>query len=81
MPFTRNYFDLQSKNLPLIDINGTKVFSKRYMLHEKLREQFIDSALTKTSIIDISESYKCVPGKCFLCPPCCADYNIKAVIC
>ena len=36
MPFTGNYFDLQSKNLPLIDTNGTKVFSKRYMLHEKL---------------------------------------------
>ena len=48
---------------------------------KNLREQFIDNALTKTSIIDVSESSKCVPGKCFLCPPCGADSNIKAVIC
>ena len=58
-----------------------KLFQNGICCMKNLREQFIDSALTKTSIIDVSESSKCAPGKCFLCPPCGADSNIKAVIC
>ena len=46
-----------------------------------LREKFINSAMTKNSIVDVLEVSECVPGTWSLCPPCGAYSNLKAVIC
>ena len=46
-----------------------------------LREKFINSAMTKNSIVHVLEVSECVPGTWSLCPPCGAYSNLKAVIC